>query len=137
MDPALPAAALMRLLAILSEPDLLALAARTQVTLDRNKRIGIVTQLARGLVARPEQSSLRGLSAAERAVVFALARDLDLEVQLEPSARALAERGWLFRDPGRAEGWVLPLAYRLQLPSWEGEEPTSLRRLLSLQGADV
>lgn len=139
---------LSELLRGMAEPERAALAEKTHVRLDEGKRIGSDQQLARALVARPEQKSLRGLSAAERAVVFTLAQAqvesrteaASLPTPLLAAAFALCERAWVFRAPERgaeATQFVLPTAHLLQLPSWEGEDPLSLRRLLSLQGPDV
>lgn len=146
--PKLRVRGLSELLRGLSEPERALLAEKTHVRLDEGKRIGSDQQLARALVTRPEQKSLRGLSAAERAVVFTLAQE-QVESRTEPAslptplldaARALCDRAWVFRAPERgveANQFVLPTAHLLQLPSWEGEDPLSLRRLLSLQGPDV
>lgn len=122
----------------LPQAELLALAERTHVGLDSTKRIGFAEQLARALVMRPEIRRMGSFDASEQAILWSLASGAPLLAALEHKAQRLVDQGWVFPvDVGQARTLMLPIAYLLQLPSWQSEDRQALRVLLAGLPSDV
>lgn len=118
-----------------------ALAMRLGTSIDRNKRVDAPVQLARVLVGLPEirePARLPGPSANLLRQIMESGGVLVAPVipyGLEP----LAARGIVFArvvDEGRVE-LVLPSAYMVLIPPWEGEDPRGIRALLTQASSET
>lgn len=126
---------LVDILKALPAAELASLVSRLGVRIDSAKRLDPPQQIARALVALPD---LRDPSRLPQASVELLHRIAEargtLVVQAVPPAlQPLIERGIVFarsESKGQVE-LLLPPAYLVQLRSWEGEDPRSLRALLA------
>ncbi|MEM7447985.1 MAG: hypothetical protein AAF355_07075 [Myxococcota bacterium] len=130
---------LVDLLAALSEESLTNLCRRQAVTTDPQKRLRRVEQAARALVRRPVLSSLDLRDPAIAAAVDALLQapyGLD-KSSIGKGADALIEADVLFPHPEVESRWVMPSAYRVQLPATPSEHPRSARVLLSALEGEV
>jgi hypothetical protein len=110
-----------------------ALASRLSIALDPSKRISELAQLARGLLALPVAKDSAKLAPPERALVreLLLAGGCLRLASVPEVAQGLVERGMVWAFPeGEGARLVLPLAYVVQMISWEGEDPRQLRALL-------
>ena len=111
-----------------------ALIARLGVRVDPTKRIDAPAQVARALVQLPELRDPSRLAPASVELLHRVAEAKGaLVVQTVPPAlEPLLARGLMFaRGTRGAVELVLPTAHLLALRSWEGEDPRSLRALLS------
>ncbi len=126
---------LVEILKALPEAELASLVSRLGVRIDAAKRLDPPQQIARALVALPD---IRDPSRLPHASVELLHRIAEargtLVVQAVPPAlQPLVERGIVF---ARVESknnveLLLPAAFLVQLRSWEGEDPRSIRALLA------
>jgi hypothetical protein len=111
-----------------------ALIERMAIRIDTNKRIDKPAQVARALVRLPE---VREPSRLPPASVELLRRIADASGALTVAAlpvgvEALVRRGLVYaRVAGDRVELVLPTALLVQLPSWESEDPRSIRALLA------
>ena len=134
MPPESSSVQLLEILNALPRREFEALLARVGVTIDAAKRIAPTAQLARALVSLPEIRDPRLLPSASvellRRVAEAGGR---LHVQRIPGAlEPLAARGLLFaRGTKNDIELILPTAFMLMLPTWDGEDPRGLRALLA------
>ncbi len=125
---------LIDILRVLPEGELESLVARLGVRIDPAKRLDMASQLARALVALPD---LRDPSRLPHASVELLHRVAEgkgvlLVPSIPPALEPLIARGMLFaRGQRGAIELVLPIAYLVQLKTWEGEDPRSARALLA------
>jgi hypothetical protein len=132
-DPRVSPAALSDLLEALGPEELALVVARAGIELDAAKRIGERAQVARALAGRVK---LRGntWTDSEQALLVMLARAGGrARFRSRPAAaNALCDGVWLFekKQPGCVE-LILPVAYLLQFPPWEGEDPRGIRSLLA------
>ncbi len=114
--------------------ELASLARSTGLEIDESKRLTPTQQLARGLASRRQLAHPDKFEPEQQALLIELAAAggrLVVERVLE-SAAPLIEGGWLFTRPAaRGVELVLPAAYVLQLPPWEGEDRRSVRVLLA------
>ena len=117
------------------------MAQRVGAVLDRSKRVDVPTQVARVLAAMPD---LREPSRLGAGAVQLLRRITEaggvLTVQSLPQGlEGLVGRGIVYvRVCGEKRyELVLPSAFVVQLPPWEGEDPRSLRVLLAQASPDT
>jgi hypothetical protein len=121
-------------LGALPQAELDALIARLGVRIDPAKRLDVPAQVARALVQLPD---LRDPSRLPPPSVELLHRVAEangiLFVTAVPAAlEPLSARGMVFaRGKKGAIELILPIAYLVQLRSWEGEDPRGLRALLA------
>ncbi len=130
------------LLRKLPDRELDSLIGRLRVRIDEAKRIDVPSQVARALLALPELRDPGMLAPATRELLYRIVEAGGvLPVARVPSAvEPLVARGLVFVREGVDEGAVellLPLAYLLQLRTWEGEDPRGLRPLLVQVNPDV
>ena len=115
--------------------ELQSLVQRLGVPIDPQKRIDASAQIARLLVALPEVRDTTTLPAASGELLrrVAEARGSLLVSSLPQAVEPLAARGVMFvRVVGSgAIELILPIAYLIQLRSWEGEDPRGVRALLA------
>lgn len=110
------------------------LIARLGIRIDPAKRIDVPSQVARALVSLPELRDPSRLSPAAAELVHRVAENRGtLHVaSLPPALEPLIARGLMFaRSSGTGVELILPSAYLVQLKTWEGEDPRSLRALIS------
>lgn len=106
---------------------------RVGVRIDDGKRIDAASQTARALVGLPEVRDPSRLPSASRELLHRIAEEggVLLVPSLPAGLEPLVARGIVFaRKAGDAVELVLPSAFVVQLPPWEGEDPRSLRALL-------
>ena len=121
------------LLRALSPSELAALMERVGVRVDANKRIDAPAQAARALVRLPDIREPSRLPTASEGVLRRLAEagGVLIAAALPAGCELLVRRGLVFaRIMGRRLELILPTAFLVQLRSWEGEDPRSLRALL-------
>ncbi|MEO8876895.1 MAG: hypothetical protein ABI461_14975 [Polyangiaceae bacterium] len=124
------------ILRALPEKELNALISRLGIRVDPAKRLDTASQVSRALVSLPE---LRDPSRLPQACVELLHRVAEtrgslIVTAIPPALEPLAARGLMFARGTEAKGayeLVLPPAFLVQLRTWEGENPRSLRALLS------
>ncbi|PKN44545.1 MAG: hypothetical protein CVU63_10285, partial [Deltaproteobacteria bacterium HGW-Deltaproteobacteria-20] len=131
----------MDVLRSLPKAELESLAQRVGATIDRNKRVDGPVQLARVLVTMPEVRDMALLGPAPAQLLRRLGEAGGVLVvrAVPPALEPLAARGLVFarvHDNGLYE-LVLPSAYLVQLPTWEGEDPRGMRSLLAQASAET
>lgn len=126
---------LVDILKALPDSEVDSLVARLGVRIDPAKRLDPPQQVARALVALPDLRDPGRLPHASVELLhrIAEARGVLVVDAVPPALQPLAERGLVF---ARAEGknrveLLLPIAYLVQLRSWEGEDPKGIRALLA------
>lgn len=122
------------ILRALPDRELQGLIGRLGIRIDPAKRIDVPSQVARALVSLPELRDPGRLSAAATELVHRVAegRGRLLVASLPSAIEPLIARGLMFaRSAGRGVELILPSAYLVQLRTWEGEDPRSLRALVS------
>ncbi len=120
----------------LPDKELAGLIQRLGIRIDPAKRLDTPQQVSRALVSLPE---LRDPSRMPQACVELLhrvaeARGSLIVTSIPPALEPLAARGLMFARGTEAKGayeLVLPPAFLVQLRSWEGENPRSMRALLA------
>lgn len=125
---------LIDILKALPSSELDSLVARLGIRIDPAKRLDPPAQIARALVALPELRDHARLAPASIELLHrvAEARGVLIVPSLPPALQPLAERGIVFaRAEGKNVELVLPIAYLVQLRSWEGEDPRGIRALLA------
>jgi hypothetical protein len=122
------------ILRALPQGELDALIARLGIRIDPAKRIDVPSQVARALVSLPELRDPHRLHPASIELMHrvAEARGTLHVPSVPPALEPLLARGLMFaRSSGAGVELILPAAYLVQLKTWEGEDPRSLRALLS------
>lgn len=107
---------------------------RVGIALDRRKRIDLPAQAARALVRMPDVRDPSRLPTLSAGLLYRLADAGGslLVPALPVGLEELVRRGIVYvRMVETSIELVLPTAFVVQLPSWEGEDPHSLRALLS------
>ncbi len=107
---------------------------RLAIRIDPAKRIDVPSQVARALVSLPELRDPARLSTACTELMHRVAEAGGSLVvpALPPALEPLLARGLMFaRGTEAGIELILPSAYLVQLKSWDGEDPRSLRALLS------
>ncbi len=121
------------ILRALPDKELTGLATRVGIRIDKRKRIDGPAQVARALVRLPD---LREPSRLPSASVQLLYRIVEaggslLVDGLPAGVEALVRRGLVYaRMVAGGIELMVPTAFVLQLPNWEGEDPRTLRALL-------
>jgi hypothetical protein len=131
---------LTEILRVLPEKEIASLVDRLGIHVDPAKRIDVPSQVARALVATPELRDLSHFPGPTRELVhrIAEARGVLLVSSLPPALEPLAARGIAFaRAVDEGVELILPIAFLLQLRSWEGEDPRGVRALLSQTSNEV
>jgi hypothetical protein len=129
-----PAHRLTDILRALPQGELDGIISRLGVRIDPAKRIDVPSQVARALVSLPELRDPSRLHPASIELVHrvAEARGTLVVSSVPPALEPLLARGLMFaRATGGGVELILPSAYMVQLRTWEGEDPRSLRALLS------
>lgn len=124
-----------QVLRLLPARELQAIVEGLRIEIDRGKRIDVPAQVARALVCLPEARDPSCLPATAQQLLHRIveARGV-LRVDALPSAvEPLVARGLVFARASEGGGaeLLLPVAYMVQLKSWEGENPRGIRALLS------
>lgn len=126
---------LVEILRSLPKGELDSLAERVGARIDRNKRVDAPVQLARVLVTLPEIRDMGLLNTAAAQLLRRLgeAGGVLTVRAVPPALEPLAARGVVFARVHDRERYelVLPAAYLVQLPIWEGEDPRGMRALLA------
>jgi hypothetical protein len=123
-----------QILRALPESELLALIRRLGIRIDTAKRIDTPSQVARALVGIPDVRDPSRLSTASRELLHRIAEAGGVLVvpSLPAGLEPLVGRGVVYaRKTERGIELVLPVAFLVQLRSWESEDPRALRALLS------
>jgi hypothetical protein len=106
-----------------------------RINVDRSKRIDVPAQVARALVCLPEARDSSCLPETARQLLHRIIEAKGvLHVGSLPSAvEPLVARGLVFARASEAGGaeLLLPIAYMVQLKTWEGENPRGIRALLT------
>jgi hypothetical protein len=122
-------------LRLLPARELQAIVEGLRITIDRGKRIDEASQVARALVCLPEARDAACLPETARQLLYRIVEAKGvLRVDALPSAvEPLVARGLVFARASEAGGaeLLLPIAYMVQLKSWEGEDPRGVRALLT------
>lgn len=122
------------ILRALPASELAALVKRMGIRIDENKRIDAPSQVARALAGLHDVRDPSRLPGASQELLHRVveAGGRLLVKSLPAGVDALVARGIVFgrRVDGLIE-LVLPPAYMVQIPTWDGEDPRSLRALLA------
>lgn len=132
---------LVDILRSLPQAELVSLAGRVRARIDTTKRVDAAVQVARVLVGLPEIRQKQHLAWGSAQLIRRLAEAggrLHVD-SVPPTLQPLAARGLVFVRPGATSGFelVLPIAYLVQLPTWEGEDPRCMRALLAQASPDT
>lgn len=132
---------LLELLRGLSEAELRQLTQNARIRIDPKKRIDPVGQVARALLGQAGLREVSRMPGPSRELLYRLveARGVLTLPAIPEAAQNLVSRGILFvRNTADARLELsFPLAYALQLPVWEGEDPRGARALLMQMSANV
>ncbi len=143
MTPVAPQPAALRLVDVLRqlpERELNSLIQRLRIRVDLAKRIDVPSQVARALLMLPEVRDPSQLPSPTAELLHRIAEAKGvLQVEsLPPAVEPLVARGIVFaRGTETGLELLLPIAYIVQLRSWEGEDPRGIRALLSQSHQDV
>lgn len=122
------------ILRALPASELNALIRRLGIRIDPQKRIDPPSQVARALVSIPDVRDPSRLQPSSRELLYRVAEAGGVLVvpSLPAGLEPLVARGVLYgRKSDAGIELVLPIAFLVQLKSWEGEDPRALRALLS------
>lgn len=130
------------LLRQLPERELSSLIDRMEIVVDQAKRIDVASQVARALVSLPEVRDPAGyLPGATAELLFRIAEAKGVLVldALPPAVAPLVHRGIVFARGGSHGGveLILPIAYMVQVRSWQGDDPRGARALLAQASPEV
>jgi hypothetical protein len=131
---------LVDVLRVLPDRELESLIARLKIRTDEAKRIDVPSQVARMLLQLPEIRDTSLLPGPTRELLYRIAEAKGVLVAsaLPPAVEPLVARGIVFvRGAQRGVELLLPIAFMLQLRSWEGEDPRGVRALLSQVSQEV
>lgn len=131
----LPERRLETILRALPPSELDAIVARLGVRIDPTKRIDRTAQVARAIAGQPDVRDPSTQSASSRELLHRVAEagGALLVAQVPVGLESLLARGVVFaRRVGELVELLLPTALLLQVKSWEGEDPRSLRALLQV-----
>jgi hypothetical protein len=125
----------------LPERELASLIQRSNIRIDEAKRIDVPSQVARALLLQPETRDSLLLPGPTRELLYRIAeaRGTLLVSELPTGLELLVGRGicYVRRHDHEALEIFLPIAFMVQMRSWSGEDPRSVRALLSQLTADV
>ena len=124
-----------QVLRLLPARELQAIVEGLRISIDRGKRIDAPAQVARALVCLPEARDPSVLPETARQLLHRIIEAKGvLHVPSLPSAvEPLVARGLVFARASELGGaeLLLPIAYMVQLKTWEGENPRGIRALLT------
>jgi hypothetical protein len=124
-----------QVLRLLPARELTAIVEGLRITIDRSKRIDAPAQVARALVCLPEARDPSCLPETARQLLHRIIEAKGvLPVNSLPAAvEPLVARGLVFARASEGGGaeLLLPIAYMVQLKTWEGENPRGIRALLT------
>jgi hypothetical protein len=124
-----------QVLRLLPARELTAIVEGLRINIDRGKRIDAPAQVARALVCLPEARDPSCLPETARQLLHRIIEAKGvLQVASLPSAvEPLVARGLVFARASEGGGaeLLLPIAYMVQLKTWEGENPRGIRALLT------
>ncbi|HWO09118.1 MAG TPA: hypothetical protein VNN80_06550, partial [Polyangiaceae bacterium] len=124
-----------QVLRLLPERELQAIVEGLRINIDRGKRIDVPAQVARALVCLPEARDPSCLPETARQLLHRIieAKGVLLVSSLPSAVEPLVARGLVFARASEAGGaeLLLPIAYMVQLKTWEGENPRGIRALLT------
>lgn len=131
---------LIEVLRALPKRELDSLIQRLRIRIDAAKRIDVPSQVARALLMLPEVRDPTQLPRPTLELLYRIAEHqgvLRVDV-LPPAVEPLVAHGMVFVR-GLEDGveLLLPIAYMVQLRSWDGEDPRGVRTLLSQSHPDV
>lgn len=128
------------ILQAMSKRELDALVTRLDLRIDRTKRIDPAQQVARLLIAQNEARELSRLPVASADLLHRAAEAkgrLTLD-SIPTAAEPLVNRGIAYvRTIASGTELTVPYALLLQMRSWDGEDPRSIRALLAQTSADA
>ncbi len=129
------------ILRLLPERELSSLIQRMRIRIDESKRIDVPSQVARALLILPEARDPSQLPGPTRELLFRLAeaKGVLFAEDLPPGLDLLVARGLCYvrqHERGTLEV-LLPIAFMIQMRSWEGEDPRGIRALMSQLTAEV
>jgi hypothetical protein len=131
---------LVDVLRALPERELESLIERLRIAIDEAKRIDVPSQVARALLTLPEARDPAQLPAPTRELLYRIAeaRGVLVVEGLPAPVEPLVARGIVFAR-GRNDGveLLLPIAYMVQMRTWEGEDPRGVRALLAQSTPEV
>ena len=114
---------------------------RLRITIDENKRIDVPAQVARALLLLPEARDPSQLPGPTRELLYRVAEEKGVlwVESLPPSVEPLVARGIVFARGAEGAGieLLLPIAYMVQMRTWEGEDPRGVRALIAQSHPDV
>jgi hypothetical protein len=124
-----------QVLRLLPARELTAIVEGLRINIDRSKRIDAPAQVARALVCLPEARDPSCLPETARQLLHRIIEAKGvLPVNALPAAvEPLVARGLVFARASEGGGaeLLLPIAYMVQLKTWEGENPRGIRALLT------
>lgn len=124
-----------QVLRLLPARELQAIVEGLRISIDRGKRIDAPAQVARALVCLPEARDPSCLPETARQLLHRIIEAKGvLQVNALPAAvEPLVARGLVFARASEGGGaeLLLPIAYMVQLKTWEGENPRGIRALLT------
>jgi hypothetical protein len=124
----------------LPEKELGSLIARLNIRVDEAKRIDVPSQVARALLTLPEARDPGQLPGPTRELLYRIAEgkgSLFVE-SLPPAVEPLVARGIVFaRGVQGAIELLLPIAYMIQMRTWEGDDPRGVRALIAQSTHEV
>jgi len=124
-----------QVLRLLPARELQAIVEGLRISIDRGKRIDAPAQVARALVCLPEARDPSCLPETARQLLHRIIEAKGvLQVNALPAAvEPLVARGLVFARASEGGGaeLLLPIAYMVQLKTWEGENPRGVRALLT------
>jgi hypothetical protein len=124
-----------QVLRLLPARELQAIVEGLRINIDRGKRIDAPAQVARALVCLPEARDPSCLPETARQLLHRIIEAKGvLQVNALPAAvEPLVARGLVFARASESGGaeLLLPIAYMVQLKTWEGENPRGVRALLT------
>jgi hypothetical protein len=124
-----------QVLRLLPARELTAIVEGLRINIDRGKRIDAPAQVARALVCLPEARDPSCLPETARQLLHRIieAKGVLLVNALPSAVEPLVARGLVFARASEGGGaeLLLPIAYMVQLKTWEGENPRGVRALLT------
>jgi len=132
---------LVELLRQLPQRELDSLIGRLRIHIDPLKRLDVPAQVARALLNLPEVRDPSQLPGPTRELLHrvAEARGVLAVDELPAAVEPLVALGMVYvrgRDDARLE-LLFPIAFMVQMRSWEGEDPRGVRALLSQSNHEV
>lgn len=128
------------LLRQLPSSELRSLIQRLGISTDEAKRIDVPSQVARALLVMREVRDPSQLPGPTRELLYRIAEAggvLTVD-RLSPAVEPLVARGVVFvRGDRKSIELHLPIAFLLQMKTWEGEDPRGIRALLSQSAVEV